>query len=198
MVRYEYDPRAASALFEQVGYRPGLGRAPRDVGQQPLAFDLRYTSFDIQTKTSLAVTDFWKRAGVSVEAAAIPQQRAQDREYFATFPAFMIIGNPDNLKSLTRLRASQIPRPESSFVGQNWARYTTQSSTPCSNSYFNTIPKAERAGIVSQIVHQVTDQLIWMSLYRVEPILIPNRIRNVTARAHDTTQAWNAHEWEPV
>lgn len=199
VVRYEYDPRGATALFEQLGYRAGQDGTLRDASQQPLAFDLRYTSFDIETKTALAVNDFWKRAGIALEPVVVPLQRAQDREYFATYPAFLLIGNPDNLRVLTRLRASQIPRPESSFVGQNWARYTSTDFEALRSAYFVTIPKAERASLVSRIVHQLSDELIWMSLYtRVEATLIPNRVRNVMPRGHDTTQAWNAHEWEAV
>ncbi len=199
VVRYEYDPRAASAQLQQLGYSAGSDGVLRDASQQPLAFDLRYTSFEIETKTALAVADYWKRAGIAAEPVAIPQQRAQDREYFATYPAFLVIGNPDNLKALTRVRASQIPRPESSFVGQNWARYTTPEFEELLSSYFVTIPKGDRGGLVSRIVHHLTDELIWMSLYyRVEPTLIPNRIRNPLGRGHDSTQAWNAHEWEAV
>jgi hypothetical protein len=65
--------------------------------------------------------------------------------------------------------------------------------------YFNTIPKVERAALVSQIVQHMTDQVIWMGLFhRVDPCVIPNRIRNVWPRTDEATQGWNAQEWEPV
>jgi hypothetical protein len=63
--------------------------------------------------------------------------------------------------------------------------------------FFTTIPLRERGRAVAQIVHHMTDQLVWMGLYHeVNPSLMSNRLQNVTARVADGTQAWNAHEWD--
>jgi peptide/nickel transport system substrate-binding protein len=198
VVRYEYDPRMARAQLEDLGYRAGPDGALRESSnQQPLGFELRYTSFDLETKTALAVADSWQRAGVAADPVVIPVQRARDREFFATFPAFLVIGNPGNLKALSRLRQSQIPRQENGYVGQNWARYTNPAFDALLSAYFVAIPKSERAALVSQIVHHLTGELIWMSLYyRVDAAFIPNRVRNVFSKGEDSTQAWNAQEWE--
>jgi peptide/nickel transport system substrate-binding protein len=199
IVKYDYDPRQARAIIEQLGYTLGPDGSFRDAGQQRLAVEVRHTTFDIEVKTALAVTDNWQRAGIAAEPLPITPQRSRDREWRSTFPGFELLGNPGNLQALARIRISQTPLPENSYTGTNRARYVNPEFDGLLERYFNTISKVERAPLVAQIVHHLTDQAIWMGMYhRVDPSVIPNRIANVWPRAEDCTQAWNAHEWELI
>ncbi len=199
IVKYEYDPRKARAQIEQLGYTAGPDGILRDANQQRLAVEVRHTTFDIEVKTALAVTDYWQRAGVAAEPTPITPQRSRDREYRANFPGFELFGNPGNLQALARIRISQTPLPENGYTGTNRTRYVNPEFDALLERYFNTISKVERAPLVAQIVHHLTDEVIWMGMYhRVDPSVIPNRIRNVWPRTDEATQAWNAHEWEPV
>jgi hypothetical protein len=62
----------------------------------------------------------------------------------------------------------------------------------------STIPIGERTAILGDIVHQMTDQVTILGLwYNTEPVMIGNRLVNVTARdAGVATEAWNAHDWD--
>lgn len=84
----------ARSILEQLGYTAGPDRIVRDANQQKLAVEVRHTTFDIEVKTSLAVSDYWQRAGVGVDLSAITPQRSRDREYRATYPGFELLGNP--------------------------------------------------------------------------------------------------------
>jgi hypothetical protein len=60
-----------------------------------------------------------------------------------------------------------------------------------------TVPVAERIEIVGQIVHRVSDEVIWMgTVFDTEPALISNRLAKVGAKENGATQTWNAHEWD--
>jgi hypothetical protein len=57
-----------------------------------------------------------------------------------------------------------------------------------------TIPRAERVALFGQILRLQTDQLPQLPfLYEAGPLLVGNRIRNVTS-----VPVWNANAWEAM
>src|SRR5207247_1610200 len=92
VVKYGYDPRQAAQLIEGLGYSKHTDGFYYDAGGQKLSVQI-YTTVqnDIHPKSTATVADYWQRLGVGVEQVLIPIQRAQDREYRATFPAFELV-----------------------------------------------------------------------------------------------------------
>ncbi len=197
IVRYEFDPPRAARLFEQLGFTRGSDGSYRDANGQRLSLELRNTGLDIEIKSTLAVADSWQRAGIATEPAPVPPQRARDREYRATYPALELVGNPNNLSSLVRLRSNQVPLPENNYKGLNRARYASPEFDALLDRYFATIPMGERMEALARIVHEMSNQVIWMGLFdRLDPAMIGNRVSGVHPRTQDATQGWNVHEWE--
>lgn len=194
IVRYEYDPRRAAQLTEGLGYVRGPDGAFQDGAGQRLSAQI-WTSggLDIQVKSMFAVADYWQRIGFAAEPLVVPTQRWNDREYVAAFPAFRLNRQPNSLNSLKNLHSSQTPLPTNSFVGQNYSRHMQPAFDALIDRYFVTIPKAERAAVLSEIAHYLTEQLTLMGLYYdTQPMLVSSRVRNVSAEA----TGWNAQEWE--
>src|SRR6266581_3507527 len=109
---------------------------------------------------ALAVADYWQRLGIEVEPVPIPQQRANEREYRATFPAFELLQNPNDLKGLIRYDGSRSPLPENNYqVVGNYSRYMNPELDALIDKYFVTISPAERVQTVGRIVHHTTDQV---------------------------------------
>jgi peptide/nickel transport system substrate-binding protein len=197
IVRYEYDQARAARLLEELGFTRGADGMYREGSGQRLSIELRNTGLDIEVKSTLAVADSWQRAGVPTEPAPVPPQRARDREYRATYPALELVGNPNNLNSLLRLRSSQVPLPDNNFTGVNRARYANPEFDGLLDRYFRTIPMEDRMEALGRIVQHMTDQVVWMGLFdRLDPAMIGNRVRGVYPRTQDATQGWNVHEWQ--
>ncbi len=196
-VRYDYDPRKAAQLVESLGYTRGPDGAFRDAAGERLSVELRTVRHDLYEKSLLAVGDYLQRVGIGSEPNIVPAARVNDREYRATFPAFEVIENPNNFDALTRLRMSETPLPENRFTGRNRVRYVDTAFDALVDRYFATIPNRERVQPAAQIMHFMTDQLIWMGLFhQAEPVMIANRIRGPAARTQSATHTWNAHEWD--
>jgi peptide/nickel transport system substrate-binding protein len=196
VVRYEYEPARAARLLEELGLTRGPDGTYRDAGGQRLAIELRNTGLDIEIKSTLAVADYWHRAGIATEPMPVPPQRARDREYRATYPALELVGNPNNLSSLVRLRSSQVPVLENTYTGLNRARYASPELDAMLDRYFTTIPMPDRMEALGRIIQHMSDQVVWMGLFdRLDPAMIGNRIQGVHPRTQDATQGWNAHEW---
>jgi len=65
--------------------------------------------------------------------------------------------------------------------------------------FFSTIPLGERAQVFGDIVHHMTSRVIVMGLYwDLDATAIGNQLVNVGPRWQNSTQAWNAHEWDVV
>lgn len=194
-VRYEYDPRKAVALLEELGFRRGSDGTSLTLGAQRLAVEYRtMDGYDIHLKTIFPVTEFWQKIGITVDPIVFPQSRAREREWVSTFPSFLMYRQGTGIGGLRSRHSRNTPLPENSFVGQNYARYMNPAFDALIDKYFVTIPRDERLEVARQLVHHVSDQLPLMGLYYdSEPRFISNRLTGVPFKGR---QAWNAHKWD--
>lgn len=194
--RYDYDPRRATQLIEGLGYTRAPDGGFRDSSNQRLSVEIRASAGrDLAEKAMFAVADYWQRLGLAVEPVVIPVQRARDREYLATFPAFeMLENNPNESWRLARFTSPQIPTAENRWVGSNRIRYRSAEYDALAERYFKTIPTGERLQVLGQLMHRMADRVLLMGLfYGMETTMVANRVKNVTA---GDTLAWNAQEWD--
>jgi peptide/nickel transport system substrate-binding protein len=194
VVRYEYEPRRAAAMLEELGYGRGSDNLLRDRQGQPLSLEIRAEEINpLSVKSMLAAADFWSQLGLNVEPVVIPPQRISDREYFMNFPAFMVRRQPNRSETLWYLHSSQSPLPSNNWVGRNYSRYANPEYDALIDRYYVTIPEQERAQVLQSIMRHMSEQLNLMGLYYdMDTALIANRINNVSIEG----QGWNAHEWE--
>jgi peptide/nickel transport system substrate-binding protein len=199
IVRYDYDPRRAAQLIEGLGYAKGSDGVYRDAAGQRLEFEVRTSTNDLQIKAQAAAADAWRRLGVEVEPAVIPQERQVDTEYAASFSGFQLFRQPDGVNALNRYYGSKAALPANSFRATgNHARYVNPEFDALLDSYYTTVPWQPRLQALGRVVHHMTDELIAMGLfYDAEPNLIANRLREVGVRyGGRATQTWNAHLWD--
>jgi hypothetical protein len=58
--------------------------------------------------------------------------------------------------------------------------------------YYVTIPRAERVQVLGQLLNHLTDNVVLLSFfYETAPVLVSNRMRNVTPEP-----SWNPYEWD--
>jgi peptide/nickel transport system substrate-binding protein len=197
IVRYPYDPARAAQIIQSLGYTKGADGFFRSAAGDKLSVEIRAgSSLDIQTKSMLSTADYWQRTGIGVDQVTVPPQQASDRKYRATRPGFEIVRQPNDVNAVTRVRSSDSPLPENDYTGANRSRYQSAELEGLIDRYQATIPLPDRLSVLQQIVHHMTDQVVWMGLfYDVEPTMISNRVQNVTARKESSSQAWNAQDW---
>lgn len=190
IVRYDFDPRKGAQLIEGLGYTRGPDGMFQDAANQRLSVELRATaSHETNEHSTLIVADDWRRMGIGVETLTIPPQRNLDREYRQTRPAFELVGQPDDIY---RLHSREIPTPETRFVGDNRPRYASPQLDSLIDRYYLTIPRPERVQVLGGIIRHITDQVVLMSFfYTVGPVMVSNRLRNVTS-----VPTWNPHQWD--
>jgi len=190
IVRYDYDPRQAARLMEEIGFSRAPDGFYRDTSGRRIAVEIWASA---QSKQMIATADGWRQAGIDAEPIVLPQQRWNDREHVAKFPAFRINRQPNAIVDLRRFQGAQAPLPENNFVGLNYSRYMNADLDALVDRYFRTIPKAQRTRVMADILRHTTDALNVMGLYHdVQPTLVGNRITGLTTPA----AGWNAHLWD--
>ncbi len=198
IVRYQHDPQRSAQLIEGLGYTKAGDGIFRDAAGQRLSVGIQVTTvLDIQPKTAFPVSDDWQRAGVGVDMDVVPPQRGQDLEYRANFPSFALQRQPANLRPLPNLHSIQARTAERGYTGNNNARYMNPEMDALIDRYLSAIPIAERTQVVGQMIHRMTDELIWIPLFfDTEPSLIANRLINVNGRGDESKHTWNAKDWD--
>jgi peptide/nickel transport system substrate-binding protein len=202
IVKYDFDARRTAEILEGLGYVRGPDGGFRDAAGQRLSVEIRTTGGDdLQEKTMLSVTDFWTRAGIGVDPVVVPQQRAQDREYRANFPAFEEVRQPNDLSTgaFTRYYGPESSLPENNYRGSNRMRYRSQEFDALLDRFYSSVPRAQRMQILGEIMHHLTDQVIPLGMfYNAQPTMIGSRLINVGpgGGGAGSTPAWNAHDWD--
>jgi peptide/nickel transport system substrate-binding protein len=199
VVRYEYDVRRTTQLLENMELSKGPDGFYREPSGQRLNVEARTTADDdVRQKTLFAISDYWRSAGIGNETVLIPRQRAADLEYRATFPAFELVRNPNDVRGLRSLHSRYTALPENNFrVTGNRTRYQSPELDALGDRYFTTIPKQERLQVMGQIVRHISENVVIMGMfYNVAATLLSTRLINVGAAGQGATQAWNAHEWD--
>lgn len=195
--RYDYDPRIAAQMLEGLGYTRGSDGVFRDGLTQPLSIEIRTVPTDINLKSFLAVVDYWKQLGVAVNPVVIPTAQQRLLDYRATFPAFELLRNTDDLRALGNFHSSKQRTAASNWSG-SYTGYSNPEYDALFERYSTTIPMPERGQIIGQLIYHIADQLVVMGLfYDTLPAIISHRIASfVASAAEGSDQVWSAHLWD--
>ncbi|HZT05789.1 MAG TPA: ABC transporter substrate-binding protein [Chloroflexota bacterium] len=195
-IRYDFDQRQSAQLLESLGLSKGPDGMYHGANGEKVTVEIRTVSTDINTKIMYAMADFWQKAGVAVDPVVIPPQRQRDLAWRATFPGFDMERQPSDTEPFKYLYASQSRVAETNYLGRNYSRYMNPALDAMVDAYFTTIPWDQRMDIGRDIVHHITDQVVWMDLfYDAEPMLVSGRVSHVTPVSQGAV-AWNAQEWD--
>jgi peptide/nickel transport system substrate-binding protein len=198
VVRYAYDPNRATQILDEMGYQKGPDGQYRDPSGQRLTFELRSTAqLEHDAKAVAATADDWRRLGLDVQQLLVPIQLVPDREYRHTRPAFEIVSGGAGPEAIENFRSTRAPVPGNNFSGTNRSRYQSVEYDALLDTYFSTIPHAERMEALRQIVRHHSDQLVFIGLsYTPSHLLVGNRVKNVTGRGFGSVTGWNVGDWD--
>ncbi len=195
LVRYPYDPRAATQLLTELGYAKGGDGAFRDRGGALLTVPIAtHSQNSIHAPTTLAVARTWKELGLDAVPDVRGPEAAFDLQWRATYPGFfllsrgMAVDRPD-----TYFAQKAIPTADNGYQGANAAHYGSGELDGLIQRYITTVPFAERTVALGGIVHAQSDQVMLLPLFFQGSafVLGSPRLQNVLAG-----QVWNAHRWD--
>lgn len=194
VVRYEFDPRKAMQMIEELGYAQLPGGGFRDASGERLApIQVWSSTTDLYIRTATSAAALWKTFGLDAEPYTVPNARESDLEFRASFPAFEALGQASGIESVDYLRKSELRTPANGFRGRNRGGYVNDELESLIDRYYVTIPLSERTQVLSGLVSHLTSNVVMMWLFHSgHAMAIHNRLFNVTAAKNSA----NAHEWD--
>ncbi len=178
---YDYDLRSANQLMDELGYRRGADGSFRDAQGQVFGFEFRTVPTDINTKSLLATTNYWKQWGIDVNPVIIPAEQQRLLEYRAKFPAFELLRNPNEFFTFQQIHSSMQRAAANNWSG-GYSGYSSSEYDALYERYASTIPTEERRQAIGQIINYIADQVVVMGLfYDTLPVMIGSRIANLQA-----------------
>lgn len=198
-VRYEYDPRKAAQMLEEIGLRRGADGLYQEASGQRLSFDIRGLESDPQerVRATVVVADYWKRLGLDVSPFLVPPQQASDRQYISEFPTFFLSACTSTYDRVTNcFHSSQARTERTRFNGPNRSRYMNPELDALLEKFITTIPLQERVQPLREAIRIETEQAIWMGLFRgAYNTLISNRLGNRQLDTYRSDSSF-AHLWD--
>jgi peptide/nickel transport system substrate-binding protein len=200
VMKYDYDPRKAVQMIEELGYRRGADGSMRDAAGRAIELEIAGSN-EAVTRTMLAVGDYWQRIGVASAPFVVPPQRASDWPWRATFAAFAMFTGTHDIPGLPAFRGRQARTAANNYEVSglpNWPRYQSAELDNLVDTFFRTVPKAERIEVITQINMHIAENLNTIGLYYFPiPYAVANRLTNIpTNRASRASLTWNAHLWD--
>ena len=162
VVKYDYDPRRAMTMIEELGYARGADAMFRDAAGVPLKVEITSTEADIYVKSALTSLDYWKRVGVDGEFVLVPRARTTDLEYRASYPGFT--STTSGYPAPSNYHSNELRSAQNQYRGRNISGYSAPELDGIIDRYLTTIPLNERIQAFGEFVAIVTRENARMPL----------------------------------
>jgi peptide/nickel transport system substrate-binding protein len=192
-VRYDYDPRQATAAIEALGFSKGPDGIFRDAAGQPLELQIHSGPTDLLQKAKLAAASQWQTLGIAMTPINDSDAQRADVRYRAAMMGFDTARVGTGIP-YRNFKSTEARTPENGYVGLNTTGYMSPELDSLIDRYLVTIPRPERVQVAGQIVHHLSDQVVPMLMfYDVTATAVGRRVRNV---ATEGNELWNAIAWD--
>jgi peptide/nickel transport system substrate-binding protein len=198
IVRYDYDPRRAAQLIEQLGYTRGADAIYQDSVGERLTLEVRTAPGDTNEKVLLAIANQWQQLGIATTPLLMSAAQNNDPQFRATFPGVSVRSHATGLRYLRYFFHTSVARtPERNYLGSNALRYRNAELDGLIDRYFATIAERPRMEIAAQAVRHLTENVVTMNLFHgTTPTVVGSRLRNVGPGGERVDQTWNAVTWD--
>jgi len=197
-VKYDFDPRRASQLMEEIGYRKGPDGLYQDGQGRPLTMEVRgIQEEEVRVKTTLTSEADWRAFGITTQLLMLPAT-GSDNQLLATWPAAFTRGIAGGLSAglFAYFSVSRVRLPENNFVGGNGPRYINTELDNLIDRAVATIPRSDRERFIDQAVRHMTENAITIgAFYQPYNAAVNNRLVNVTTSS-TFAHGWDAHVWD--
>jgi peptide/nickel transport system substrate-binding protein len=197
---YPYDPRRATALLEEVGWRRGTDSVLQKDGQR---FTLTLRDVEGGEKLPLMVGDFWKPLGVATSFEYQSPAQMQDRQARATFTGFLFTNiGIDSRSVVRRIATDNIPTADNRWTGTNRGGYANPRWDDLGQRFLTTLDDAMRLELERQMLQLYTAELPLLPLlYTLDELPITGGVTgplpNTGVPANTgIMRTWNIHEWD--
>lgn len=199
ITRQPYDPRRATALLEEVGWRKG-GDGVLEKGGQRFRLTMRDQEGE---RDPVIIAAGWKGLGIIGEYELRTAAMLRDRQDRATFTGVDVTSNPMGAASASRRFAGyNTPTAENRWTGTNRGGFASAAWDDLDRRILAALDDRTRLDLERDLLRVFSAELPALPLYfRWDVVPVGGNLTGVQANtgvAHRgfILHTWNAHEWD--
>ncbi len=197
VTKYPYDPRRATELLAEAGWRaPQAGAPLTNAVGQPLELDVWSTAGGGETEVSILAANF-RTVGIGSKEYLIPAARQRDNELRTSFPGTATTSRTTNLENFV-FTSAHVPKPEQRWQGPNRGSFIDPEVDRLYELAVRSVSQDERRQAIVGLHQRMTEQLGIGPLYFDPRILLAwNRLKGPVGNfSGQQGITWNIYEWE--
>lgn len=199
ITRWPHDPRQASQLLADAGWRPGSDGVLEKGGQR---FSMTMRDQDGE-RDSVIIAAMWKEIGVIGAYERRTPAALRDREDRATFSGVDVGSNPMGVAAVIRRTSSaNLPTTENRWTGTNRGGYSNPAWDELEPKLLGAIDERARLNLERDLLSIYMTELPLMPLYfRWDMVPVGGGLKGPVANtgvAHRgfILHTWNVHDWD--
>ncbi|MPZ15030.1 MAG: hypothetical protein GEU73_11505 [Chloroflexi bacterium] len=199
IMKYPYDLRRSEQLMAEVGYTKASDGIYVNASGERFTFESWGDSGSQFEKDLAVVGDGWRRAGFEPQLTVVAAAQFRDTQYRTTFTG--VYSTTSGAAADTRLdnfASDSIPSEENRWSGSNYPAWSNPEFDRLWQRVSTTLDRAERDGIVVQMMRIVSQDAVLIPLYHNFEVLAHfARLRGPDPNPVAFSLVnWNVHEWE--
>ncbi len=198
--KYPYDPRRASQLLAEAGFRPGPDGILVDAGGRRLELLLMTTAGNrTRELVEQVLQTMWRQLGIAVsirnEPARVFFGETVAKRRFPAMAMFAWISSPENVPRST-LHCEEIPRPENGWSGQNYTGYCNPEMDRLIDAIERELDPEKRRSLWAELQRLYASDLPVLPLYfRANPHIWPKWLEGVVPTGHQAPTTMGIEHW---
>jgi peptide/nickel transport system substrate-binding protein len=195
ITKHPYDLRRAEQLFNDAGFAKGLDGFYTSPAEGRFILEIAVT--DANPTEGTVMVDGLRRGGIDATLRVIPRAQTTEPLIFSNYSGIL---NGQLTRAfeppITRFRASEIARPETRFLGTNFAGFNHPEFERLVAEYESALSRSERNQHTVQMLKVLSDELPGYGLYYYLQF-VPHsaNLRGPMVTVTADASAWNIHEW---
>jgi peptide/nickel transport system substrate-binding protein len=200
IAKYSYDPARARQLLNEVGFVRDADGYFTSATEGRFSVELRVLSGPQNETEATIMAAGLQQVGIDATIFVLSIAQGNDTQLGASFPGLNVTSQPRGFEPpIDYLRASQIPSPETRWLGNNRQGWINPEFERLLARYETSLEQADRNQAVVQMLRIVSEELPLFPLYyNFSAVALVTGLRGVSRGASIDTLAWNIHEWQIV
>jgi ABC-type transport system substrate-binding protein len=139
----------------------------------------------------------WRKAGFDIKETVWPAVLSRDAQLRNTHPGLSNTGGPSGEATVAQHNSAELPRPENRWTGVNRGGWTNPRFDELVATFNATLDRPERARLLAQMVHILSDDVGVISLYfNLNVTAFVSNLVGPKIAVPESDIAWNVYEWE--
>ena len=197
---YDYDPEAAKALLEEMGWTELRGGIRHNAEGEALSFEVTTTAGQrVRELVQQVLQSQWRQVGIDArirnEPARVLFGETVPKRSFEGITMFAWVSSPENVPR-TVLHSDQVPTAENNWAGQNISGYRSPEMDKLLEEIEVELDRERRAQLWAELQRLYAEELPSLPLFfRADAFILPTWLKGLEPSGHQGVSTLWIEDW---